>query len=150
MQMRKLTSLTLLLSFVLAGPCLAVTPWEAHNLSQSVAAGTWSQSETLFRDLLAKNTDPKDDLTLKYDLGLSLLHQKKHEEAQQLFETVVKDSDDVSLKAKASYNLGNTLFALYGNKTPRMQAMMIWCSKCCRNCEFKLCCVRCRLNQQTN
>lgn len=102
----------LLLGLALSAPAWAVTPWQAQELTDAIAAGTWEQSEKLCREVLPKTPDTQEALAVKYNLGLSLLQQKKNEEAVSLFETVAKDAADKSLRAKASYNLGNTLFAM--------------------------------------
>ena len=104
--------LVLALAFSLSAPTFAVTPWDASALADSLAAGTWQQSEKLCREVLPKTTDSQEALAVKYNLGLSLLFQKKNDEAKNLFEAVAKDAREKELRAKASYNLGNTLFAM--------------------------------------
>ncbi len=50
--MSKAIPVTLILCWALGGPALAVTPWQAQELTEAIASGTWQQSEKICRDLL--------------------------------------------------------------------------------------------------
>lgn len=91
---------------------LAVTPWMAADITEAVSKGSWESSETLFRDLMANADAQEQALEIRYNLGLSLFHQKKFEEALPYFEEVSEAKGERKLRAQATYNKGNTLHAL--------------------------------------
>lgn len=90
----------------------AVSPWQAHSLSEAVAQGAWERSETLCREILEEKTLPANQqAAVQYNLAVSYQQQKKFDQARPLFESLAEQSDDSDLQAKASYNLGCVLFA---------------------------------------
>ncbi len=103
------------LSFVLGVTCLpaaAVSPWQAHELAKAATDQAWSQVEQIGTQLLEQPQPPRVEAQLRYNLGLSLFHQDRFEEALPHFEELSQADIDRELKARSNYNLGNTHFRL--------------------------------------
>lgn len=97
---------------LLSSSALAITPWDAHAISEAVSQGSWENSETIFRDLQSRSLPKKQLLEVDYNLGVSLYNQEKFQEALPYFQKAAKSETDRALKAKALYNQGNTHFKL--------------------------------------
>lgn len=106
-----MNSRVLLLIVFLSGVAQAITPWEKHSITRALGQSAWETSEQLFRKLQETELPPEQAAQVEYNLGLSLYHQEKFEEALPLFESAAKIEDD-ALKAKALYNQGNSLYNL--------------------------------------
>lgn len=101
----------LILLVLLSGVAQAITPWERYSITQAIGQGAWETSEQLFRKLKETHLPAEQAAQVDYNLGLSLYHQEKYDDALPLFESAAKSQDEV-LKAKALYNQGNSLFKM--------------------------------------
>ncbi|MFA5508489.1 MAG: tetratricopeptide repeat protein [Vulcanimicrobiota bacterium] len=101
----------LLLILLLSGAAQAITPWEKYSITRALGQSAWETSEQLFRKLQETELPPEQAAQVEYNLGLSLYHQEKFEEALPYFETAASTEDE-ALKAKAFYNQGNSLYNL--------------------------------------